>query len=148
MSKVNALYHIVFCTKRRESTIPDEYQTDVYRFIWTQLRMCNCALYRIGGIANHIHMLIHLHPTARLSDVVRNIKANTSRWLMQDSRFPNFNGWSKEYYAMTVSPRHKEAVIRYISTQREHHAATELEIELISLCAESQLEYDPRDMTD
>lgn len=148
MSKVCALYHIVFSTKHREFTIPNEYRKDVYRFIWYQLRMCDCQLYRIGGVGNHLHLLINLPATARLSDIMRTIKANTSGWLMRDPRFPEFKGWAREYYAMTISPQQEEAVKRYIDNQPQHHSATNLSVEMQSLCAAAGYDFDSRDMTD
>ncbi|MDE5838754.1 MAG: IS200/IS605 family transposase [Paramuribaculum sp.] len=148
MSKVHAIYHIVFSTRHRESTLPDNLLEDVYRFIWALLRERGCALYRIGGIGNHIHLLINLPANARLSDIVRDIKANTSGWLNRDERFPNFCGWNKEYFAMTVSPRHKQAVVEYISNQKQHHTGRSLDNEIIQLYGEAGFEYDPRDMND
>lgn len=76
MSKVNALYHIVFCTKSRKMTIPAAYAEDLYRFIWNMLRTKDCHRYRISGIENHIHMLINLNPKIALSSLIRDIKAN------------------------------------------------------------------------
>ena len=148
MSKVHALYHIVFSTKQREFTLTDHYLEDVYRFIWAQLRECGCPLYRIGGIGNHLHLLINLPSTARLSDIVRNIKANTSSWLMRDPRFPDFRGWSREYYAMTVSPQLKDVVVNYISNQRQHHSGRDLGSEMMETCGEAGFVYDSRDMNE
>ncbi len=148
MSKVYALYHIVFSTKYREFTLPDNLLEDVYRFIWSQLRECGCSLYRIGGIGNHIHLLIHLPASIRLGDVMRNVKANTSGWLMKDNRFPDFRGWSREYYAITVSPRAKDNVLEYIRNQRQHHLGCDLKSEMMSLYDEAGFVFDPRDMDD
>lgn len=71
MSKVKALYHIVFCTKRREMTIPLEHIDELYRFIWYEIKDQNCRLIRIGGIQNHLHLLIDLHPSMALSNLMR-----------------------------------------------------------------------------
>lgn len=146
MSKVTALYHIVFCTKRREMTLPEELRDDVYRFIWNEIKKRHCKLLRIGGIANHIHLLVDLHPDESLSDLVKNIKANSSGWLRRDKRFANFDGWAKEYFAASVSPTARMAVIKYIMQQPEHHSHTALTGELQAIYAESGLVYDDRDM--
>ena len=58
MSAVNSIYHIVINTYRREMTIPDETSEHMYRYIWSIINSRNCKLYRIGGIGNHIHMLV------------------------------------------------------------------------------------------
>ena len=70
MSKVVAYYHIVFCTKRREMTIPLQYKEDVYRFIWKIVSENKSKLIRIGGIQNHIHIFLDLHPTVALANIV------------------------------------------------------------------------------
>ena len=58
MSAVNSLYHIVINTYRREMTIPYETSEHMYRYIWSIINSRKCKLYRIGGIGNHIHMLL------------------------------------------------------------------------------------------
>ncbi len=78
MSKVSALYHIVFCTKYREMTLTDSYLEDVYRFIWSEVKKQKCTLLRIGGIANHVHMLVELNPTTALASFMRAIKSDSS----------------------------------------------------------------------
>ena len=67
------------------------------------------TLFAINGIENHIHLLINLHPSVRLSDLVRDIKLSTSQWIKQNrDLFPQFAGWGKEYGAFTYALRDKE----------------------------------------
>ena len=121
MSHVNALYHIVFATYERRMTITNEYREDVYRFIWSIISEKRSNLLRIGGIANHIHILLNLHQSVSLSDMVRDIKAKSSGWLRKDNRFPYFEGWAKEYFAATISFDDRHRVIEYIKGQQQHH---------------------------
>lgn len=130
MSKVNALYHIVFATRKRENTITNEFRDDVYRFIWNLLKENKCILLRISGVENHIHMLINLHPTVALSDLMREIKSKSSGWLRRDARFPHFEGWGQEYFAATIAYKERMPVIEYIKSQQEHHKVTDFEKEL------------------
>jgi len=118
MSAVNSIYHIVINTYRREMTIPDETSEHMYRYIWSIINSRNCKLYRIGGIANHIHMLVELSPTIALSDLVRDIKQGSSKWAKQQVLFPMFSGWGKEYGALSCSVRDKERIVNYINLQR------------------------------
>lgn len=94
MSKVLAYYHIVFCTKERRMTLPLDQCEHLYRFIWKELTDNNCRLIRIGGIQNHIHMLIELHPSVALSRLMQDIKSHLGGWLKKDGRFPDFTGLS------------------------------------------------------
>ena len=121
MSSVNALYHIVINTHRREKTIPETSADQMYRYIWGIIKNRNCVLYRIGGIEDHIHLLVHLHPDVCLSALVRDIKQSSSKWAKGNASFPMFKGWGNEYAAFSCSYSSKEAIIAYIKGQREHH---------------------------
>ena len=133
MSKVKALYHIVFCTKSRCMTIPKTKLEDLYRFIWAEIRERKCKLIRIGGIGNHVHMLIDLNPTVALSELIKAIKAKSSGWLRSNPDFPDFESWASEYYACTLSPDDEPKVIEYIKGQYDHHTRKSFEEELQSL---------------
>ncbi|MDE5646373.1 MAG: IS200/IS605 family transposase [Muribaculaceae bacterium] len=146
MSKVCALYHIVFCTKQREMTLPEEYLPDVYRFIWSVIDNNKCRLLRIGGIGNHVHILLDLTPARTLSDVVREIKSLSSGWLKKDPRFPMFRGWAAEYYAKSVSPEGRTSVTNYIKTQKEHHSITEVDSEFRRIASDMGVAYDSGDL--
>ncbi|MBD5213857.1 MAG: IS200/IS605 family transposase [Bacteroidales bacterium] len=147
MSNVTALYHIVFCTKAREMVLPPDHLEDLYRFIWRKIEDTGCKLLRIGGIQNHVHLLVDLHQTVSLAKLVQDIKGHSSGWMKSDIRFRYFTGWAKEYFASTVSPEHKYAVIEYIKNQKTHHNQVAFDEELTELYhrADQQLtSYDMR----
>ncbi|MDE6086542.1 MAG: IS200/IS605 family transposase [Muribaculaceae bacterium] len=146
MSKVTALFHIVFCTHLRRYTLPLDLREDVYRFIWNVVKQNNSRLVRIGGFSNHIHLLVDLHPGTRLTDLVRDIKAFTSKWLKRDSRFNQFEGWAKEYFAESVSVSSKDSVIGYINNQLEHHKVKDFDEELREIFKGANLPFDDRDL--
>ena len=102
MSAVTAIYHIVINTYRREMTLPLTSCDQLYRYIARVVQNSKSTLYAINGIENHIHLLVDLHPSVRLSDLVRDIKLSTSHWIKQNQdSFPQFAGWGKEYGAFT-----------------------------------------------
>ncbi|MDE6394085.1 MAG: IS200/IS605 family transposase [Duncaniella sp.] len=146
MSKTTALYHIVFCTKHREHTIPQNLKTDLYRFIWSEIKALNCTLIRIGGIQNHVHLLVDLNPTVSLATLIKTIKANSSGWMKKDDRFPLFIGWAAEYFASTISPDDKEALIQYINNQETHHKVHTEDDEFSALYSRAGLTYDDRQL--
>lgn len=148
MSKVTSLYHIVFCTKYRKMTLPQEHLKDVYTFIWSLVKGQNSRLLRIGGISNHIHMLVDLNPSVALSNFMREIKSRSSGWLRSDDRFPLFEAWAREYYASSVGTDAKDAIINYINSQQHHHRVAEFGEELGRLYMADGLTYDPRDMNE
>ena len=146
MSKVKALYHIVFCTKSRKMTIPLAYKEDLYRFIWRKLNDNRCKLLRIGGIQNHIHMLIDLHPTVALSSLLQVIKGSSSIWMKSDPRFAHYEGWAGDYFACTLSPDARSPLIEYIKNQEQHHLGQPIENEISTMYKCADLLYDERDL--
>lgn len=149
MSKVSALYHIVFCTKKREMSIPEAYFTDLYTIIWSIVKKSGSRLIRIGGISNHLHLLVSLHPSVCLADLVRDIKSISAAWMKDDPRFRSFIGWAREYYAATISNDAVGNVVNYINNQKEHHAAHNLDDEFNRLYRWAGLTYQSdKDMTE
>ena len=141
MSAVSSMFHVVINTYRRQMTIPDETSEHLYRYIWSIIKSRNSRLYRINGTGNHIHMLIELPPTLALSDLVRDIKQGSSKWAKQQSYFPQFSGWGKEYGAFSCSQRDKASVVNYIINQREHHKSRTFEDEYRGIIEEYGLEW-------
>ena len=93
----------------------------LFKYIWELLKQDKVWTYRMNGIENHIHMLIDLPPTLALADLIKKIKQTTSIWMKTKEQFRGFQGWGKGYFAVSVSPSEKEAVIEYISNQEIHH---------------------------
>lgn len=147
MSTVNSIHHIVINTYRREMTIPEKSSEELYRYIWGIVRNHKCVLYRIGGIENHIHLLINLHPGVSLSSLVRDIKQFSSKWAKGNPLFPKFSGWGKEYAAFSCSYSSKDAIIEYIKNQREHHHGNSFEQELKSIVEAEELPWDDNKLT-
>nr|WP_218280503.1 IS200/IS605 family transposase [Verrucomicrobium spinosum] len=82
------LYHVVFSTKDRERVLAKAGRDDLYRFIWGTLKERESHLYRIGGVEDHVHMLITLHPSIALADLVKEVKTASSKWIKAPARSP------------------------------------------------------------
>lgn len=147
MSAVCSLFHIVINTLRREMTIPDDASEQLYRYISSIVKSRNCRLLRINGIGNHVHLLVELAPTVCLSDLVRDIKQGSSKWAKQQSVFPLFRGWGKEYGAFSCSVRDKDSIVNYIINQREHHRVRTFEDEYRQMIERSGLEWNDHRLT-
>ncbi len=145
MSKVTALYHIVFATKGRERTINKANADKLYRYIWSIITRNNCKLLRIGGMEDHLHILLLLHPAIALAALVRDIKSASSGWLVQSPDFPYFTAWASEYFAATLSWEDREKVIDYIKSQREHHLHLSQQEEFRRLVEQTGLIYHDND---
>ncbi len=141
MSKTNCLFHIVICTKNRKATIPEDHKRELYAYIFGIIKAKNCKLFRMNGVANHVHMLIELHPTVALSTLVRDIKRSSSIWLSNNQNFPDFDGWAHEYFAFSKSFEDKQMVYNYILNQEQHHNLVSFDDEVQTFAIEECFEW-------
>lgn len=121
MSYTRFLYHIVFRTKRSVPSIYERSERELYAYILGYVRNKKAKLYRIGGMPDHIHMLVDIPPTLAVAEFMRGLKESTSKWLKQNSAFPAFDGWGDSYAAFTYSYNDKDVIIEYIKGQKKHH---------------------------
>ena len=116
-------YHIIFGTKFRRKMIRNEIAKPLYEYIGGTIRNRKGRLIQIGGVEDHLHLLVGLPPTITVSDAVRDIKANGSKWI-NENRVDTRNlsekfEWQIGYGAFTVSYSNIAIVQNYIATQRE-----------------------------
>jgi putative transposase len=103
--------HCVFSTKGRTETIPLELQSKLRGYMTGTAQNLNTGVIATGGTANHVHLLLLLAPTSRLSEIVQKIKANSSRWIGEHGK--DFQ-WQKGYGAFSVSPSMVDVVKAYV----------------------------------
>lgn len=120
-SYTNLIYHIVYSTKNREPLITDNLKPRLYEYIGGMIRKRGGICLAIGGMSDHVHILTKLRPDKALSDILREIKANSTGW-MHDI-FPEMRDftWQRGYGAFTVSYSQVEIVREYILNQEAHH---------------------------
>lgn len=121
MSYTQLIYHIVIRTYRSERTITESHERDLYNYMYGIARNRNVVVYRIGGMPDHIHLLVGLPSDLSVAKFVQELKSITSVWLKTNPDFPDFDHWGKEYAAFTYSAKEKDVVINYIKGQKEHH---------------------------
>ena len=145
MSHTKLLYHIIFRPKDSEPVISVENEESLYRYIWDFVKSKGCTLYRIGGMPDHIHILVQLPPSLAVSDFMRDLKTSSSMFLSNEKdKFPMFHGWGKSYCALTCSASAKSSVTEYIKGQKEHHKKTSFHDELLALLGQSGVNVDMR----
>lgn len=113
-------YHVVFSTKDRLPLIQRTWESRLHKYIGTVLHSEDAGLMAAGGIEDHIHLLIWAKPTHAPANLVRSLKANSSRWVrdtLEERRF----SWQAGYGIFTVSHSTTPSIENYIRTQREHH---------------------------
>ncbi len=116
----NLLYHIVFSTKGRENLITDELRKDLYPYIGGIVKGEKGTPICVGGMMDHVHLLIKFSPTINFSQIVQKIKGGSSKWIHEKQNNRLFS-WQGGYGAFSVSESNIDIVRQYIESQREHH---------------------------
>ncbi|MCO6043809.1 IS200/IS605 family transposase [Aeoliella sp. ICT_H6.2] len=137
-------YHVVFSTKYRKPWIHEEFCEELYQYLGGIIRAEQGCLREIGGMPDHLHLLVGIPPTIAVSDAIRILKASSSKWVNERSdRVAKFQ-WQIGYAAFTVSVSQRESVCQYIRNQQTHHRQRSFKEEFIELLERHQIEYDPK----
>jgi putative transposase len=137
-SYVSSLFHIVFSTKECIQSIPAGLQPRLWNYLAAIARNHGVHVLAVGGTENHVHILLILSAEAKLSDIVRTLKCNSSRWLRETK--PLF-AWQEGYGAFSVSPSHVDRDRRYIANQARHHRSRTFEDEFLAMLAAAKMRF-------
>ncbi len=118
-SYVSNHVHIVFSTKNRARAINEEIQPKLWAYLAGILKNHGMRAIAIGGIEDHVHLLVNLGATLGIAKAVQVVKANSSRWMNEHPRM-RFE-WQEGYFACSVSRSQVSRVNRYIANQKAHH---------------------------
>ncbi|TWU10027.1 IS200/IS605 family transposase [Allorhodopirellula heiligendammensis] len=135
--------HITFATKHRTPWIKREWIGRLHEYLGGIVRQLDAKPLKIGGVEDHVHLLIGMKPIHPLSDFMRELKRSSSKWVHETILHAPFQ-WQEGYAAFSVSPPSCSVVARYIANQREHHRKRSFREELISMLDEAGVQYDPQ----
>jgi REP element-mobilizing transposase RayT len=144
----NLLYHLVFSTKKRLPMITDAIEAELYKYKGGIVRGEGGILLEIGGMPDHIHLLVKLKPTIAISDMLRLLKANSSKWVNEEKLKYRKFGWQDGYAAFTVSRSQADKVTKYIRNQKQHHRKKDFKTEFVELLERHEVEYEKRYLSD
>jgi REP element-mobilizing transposase RayT len=138
------LYHLVFSAKERRPWLTKDIRDRLYPYMGGILRTQNGVALSIGGTEDHIHSLARIHQTLAVADLLRDVKAGSSKWV-HDS-FPEMRdfAWQGGYGAFTVSASQINRLKTYIEAQEEHHGKEDFKTEFVRLLKAHDIEYDER----
>ena len=136
-------FHVVFSTKERAALIKGPRETELYSHIRDIINNKGSRLMAIGGMPEHVHLLVSAIPSISVSDLVRVIKANSSR-LLNEGRgvLAAPFSWQSGYGAFSVSRFDEKRVIEYITKQKQHHQGRSFADEYRELLREHNIEID------
>lgn len=144
MSHVRQGTHIIFSTKNREPLLSSEFQDRLFEFIGGIVRSCNSTLIAAGGHRDHIHLLVLLHQSIALADLVRDVKSRSSSWMNEEHLVPGRFRWQTKYGGFAVSASNEEKVTAYINNQEEHHRELSFQEELEAFLTKHGVKFDPK----
>lgn len=140
--------HLIFSTHDRTDLMPKDRLSEIFSYISGVLSHNDCPTICVGGIQNHIHILFILSRKMALSDAVRLVKSNTSKWI-NDNRISQFHfNWQNGFGAFSVSQSQIETVRKYILNQEEHHHKMSFKDEYRKFLDAYGLEYNEQYMWD
>ena len=129
-SYVSSVFHIVFSTKQRMQLIRPAHQSRLWNYLAGIARNHGMQVLAVGGTENHVHILMVLPADTALSDAVRTLKANSSRWVRETD---HLFAWQDGYGAFSVSPSQLDKVKEYIANQPAPHATRSFEDEFLAM---------------
>jgi putative transposase len=139
---------IVFAVAGRENLIKSEWQPELYKYITGIVKNHGQKLIAIGGVENHVHILLGIKPNIALSDLVREIKANSSRFINERNFVRGKFTWQEGFGAFSYSHSQLRDVIRYIENQEEHHKKVTFKDEYLKFLQRYQIDFDEKYLFD
>ena len=144
---LSAVYiHLIWSTKDRAPLILDPITPDLYSYIGGIARNEKCVSLATGGMPDHVHLLVSLSREITIAEIVRTIKAASSKW-MHDHGHHDFQ-WQAGYGAFSVSRSNLDEVRAYIARQKEHHREVSFRDEYLAFLKRHDIAFDERYLWD
>jgi REP element-mobilizing transposase RayT len=137
-------YHVTFSTKDRFPWTSQDRNTDLHRYIGGIVRGQKGKLIEIGGQADHLHLLFSMRPDQALSEMLRQIKSDSSKWIHDHWTKRRAFHWQRGYGGFTVSRSAQERIAKHIRNQDAHHRKMSFQEEFIKLLKAHGVDYDER----
>ena len=122
MSHTSVTYHFVFCTYCRKPTIDISHEKELYKFIHDFAGGRGAIVWRIGGMPDHVHLLCDVPVKMAVSDFIKLLKAESSKFMRVNPHFPQWEKWAAEYFVASVDASLRLNRIEYIKNQKQHHS--------------------------
>jgi putative transposase len=136
--------HFVFAVKFRHAIINKEWQEQLYKYIGGIVKSNNHKLLAINGVSDHIHILVGIRPAQSISDLMKNIKQDSSKWINTNKFSKTHFEWQEGYGAFSYSKSQLSAVVHYIENQELHHKKKTFREEYIDFLDKFGVDYDEK----
>lgn len=141
-SFVSCLMHCVFSTKERRKLITPDLQERLYPYLGGIARENKMKALGIGGVEDHVHALVSIPSTLSVAKAVQLLKGNSSKWIHQAFPDKRLFEWQEGYGAFSISSSGVNETVRYIQSQKAHHARHSFKDELIAFLQKNGIQYE------
>ena len=141
-SYVRIIIHCVWSTKRRQMTIAQDWEKELWSYIGGVVRKHHIHPIQIGGIENHVHALVEPPKSMDVCQLLQTLKGPTSKWVNVSGKLSGKFNWQDGYGAFSVSPSMIPRVVRYIENQRKHHVNKTFEEEYRELLRWHKIDFE------
>jgi REP element-mobilizing transposase RayT len=138
------LVHLIFSTKNRDPALAPAIHAELYPYLAAVLNNDGCPSLRVGGVADHVHLLFGLSRTRTIADVVENVKTSSSKWIKSRDRTLAHFHWQAGYGAFSVSSSNTDDVVEYIRRQDEHHRTVTFQDEFRAFLRRHEVKFDEK----
>ncbi len=144
----NILVHIIFSTKLSKPFIVQAIKNELYSYMASILKDCDCPVIVIGGIEDHVHVLCKLSKTRSMSSVVEDVKKKSSKWIKtRGVEYKDFY-WQNGYGAFSIGESQVDLLKGYIQKQEGHHQKKSFKEEFLEILNRYGVAYDERYLWD
>ncbi|MBK6285577.1 MAG: IS200/IS605 family transposase [Draconibacterium sp.] len=134
--------HAVFSVKGRRNFISKKWSEELHKYIAGTLKETKNFSLAVGGYKDHVHIFFELNPSISVSDVLKNVKSKSSKWINIKNFVSGKFEWQAGYGAFTYSRSQRNAVIKYIMKQEEHHGKHSFKDEYLELLRRNEIKYE------
>lgn len=134
----------VFAVKYREAIIQSVWKKDLFSVIGNLINETGCKTLIVNGVEDHVHYFFGLKPSVSISDVMKNAKAKSSKWVNESSLLPHRFEWQEGYSAFSYSRSHIDDVHKYIQNQEAHHSKRTFKEEYVDMLAKFEVTFDEK----
>ena len=134
----------VFAVQNRKSLIHPEWESELHKYITGIIQNKSHKMIAINGMPDHLHMFIGFQPVDHMSELIKVVKGESSKWIKERGLIKRGFKWQEGYGAFSYSRSHIDRVYHYIQNQKEHHKKKTFRQEYIELLKKFDIDYDER----
>jgi len=138
------IVHLVFSTNDRFPCIDGAVRPSLHAYLAEVARNAECACFRVGGTADHVHLAVGLSRTTSIAVLVNELKTSSSMWMKSKPAEVRGFVWQRGYGAFSVGPDDLDVVVAYIDGQEEHRRTRTFQEEYLAFLAKYRIEFDER----